>query len=125
MMKQSLKNLFSNHARVLGIDIFRTSHLRGQAWVTLETVSGATECLNKLQGFQLFEKAMRVQYAREDNDRVAKNEGTYVPKELKVAREKKEKDRQEKQAAKRAAAAAAEDDPASKKVRKNQKQTGA
>mmetsp|Transcript_20715 Transcript_20715/g.41441 ORF Transcript_20715/g.41441 Transcript_20715/m.41441 type:complete len:227 (+) Transcript_20715:84-764(+) len=117
MMKKSLKNLFSNHARVMGIDIFRTSHLRGQAWVTLETVSGATDCLSKLQGFMLFDKAMRVQYAKEDNDRVAKKEGTYVPKELKEAREKKEKQRQERLAAKRAKAAEAEDDPAAKKLK--------
>ena len=112
-MKQSLKNLFSPHARVLGIDIIRTTHLRGQAWITLETTAEATDCVSKLQGFKLFDKPLRVQYAKEDNDRVAKKEGTYVPKEVKAAREKKRKERESKVAAKQAAAAAA--DPAAKK----------
>eukprot|EP00519_Triparma_laevis_P014475 CAMPEP_0182492398 /NCGR_PEP_ID=MMETSP1321-20130603/1550_1 /TAXON_ID=91990 /ORGANISM="Bolidomonas sp., Strain RCC1657" /LENGTH=213 /DNA_ID=CAMNT_0024694869 /DNA_START=26 /DNA_END=664 /DNA_ORIENTATION=- len=103
LMMKSLKTLFASHGKVIAIDIIRSRHLRGQAWVTLESTDVATACMSKLQGFKLFEKAMRVQYAKEENDRVAKFEGTFVPKEVKAARAKKRKEREERLAAAKAA----------------------
>ncbi|GMH51358.1 hypothetical protein TL16_g00993 [Triparma laevis f. inornata] len=121
LMTKSLKTLFSSHGKVIAIDIIRSRHLRGQAWITLETTDVATACMSKLQGFKIFEKAMRVQYAKEENDRVAKFEGTFVPKEVKAARQKKRKEREEKIAA----AKAAEEEEGDAKKQKTEVSDGA
>jgi len=99
LMIKSIKALFSSHGQVVSIDIVRSKHLRGQAWVTLATQAEATEAMAKVQGFELFDKPVRCQYAKESNDRVSKSEGTFVPKDVKEKREKKRRDRMEKEAA--------------------------
>ncbi|GMH49937.1 hypothetical protein TrRE_jg13464 [Triparma retinervis] len=99
LMQKAIKTLFSSHGQVIAVDIVRTKHLRGQAWVTLGTQAEATEAMSKLQGFMLFDKPVRCQYAKESNDRVSKSEGTFVPKDVKEKRDKKRRERLEKEAA--------------------------
>ena len=107
LMLKTLRGLFNVHGQVIGVDIVRSKHLRGQAWVTFADQAAATEAMSKLQGFTVFDKPVRVQYAKESNDRVAKREGTFVPKEVKQKREKKRAERvlrekeKEEQASKR------------------------
>lgn len=58
----------------------RKDGLRGQAFVIFEDVQAATAALQKEQGFTFFGKDLKLAYAHEKSDRIAKKDGTYVPK---------------------------------------------
>ena len=58
----------------------RREGLRGQAWIIFDNVQSATAALQAENGFHFFGKDLKVQYARETSDRIAKRDGTYVPK---------------------------------------------
>ena len=58
----------------------RREGLRGQAWIIYDDVQSATAALQAEQGFAFFNKDLKLQYARETSDRIAKRDGTYVPK---------------------------------------------
>jgi RNA recognition motif-containing protein len=58
----------------------RREGLRGQAWIIFDSVQSATAALQAENGFHFFGKDLKVQYAKETSDRIAKRDGTYVPK---------------------------------------------
>jgi U2 small nuclear ribonucleoprotein B'' len=66
--------------QVLEIITLRRDGLRGQAWVIYEEVQAATVALQAENGFTFFGKDLQLAYAHETSDRIAKRNGTYVPK---------------------------------------------
>ncbi|KAA0188758.1 U2 small nuclear ribonucleoprotein B [Fasciolopsis buskii] len=54
--------------------------MRGQAFVVFDDVNSAATALRAMRGFPLYEKPMRIQFAKTDSDVVAKRKGTYVPR---------------------------------------------
>ncbi|TGZ75932.1 hypothetical protein CRM22_000108 [Opisthorchis felineus] len=62
----------------------RTLKMRGQAFVVFDDVNSATTALRAMQSFPLYEKPMRIEFAKGDSDIIAKRKGTYVarPKAL-------------------------------------------
>jgi U2 small nuclear ribonucleoprotein B'' len=80
LLRRALYSLFSRHGKVLEIVTLRRDGLRGQAWIIFEDVQAATAALKAEQGFTFFGKDLVMEYAREKSDRVAKQDGTYVPK---------------------------------------------
>lgn len=80
LLKRALYALCSRHGKVLEIIVLRRDGLRGQAWVIMEDVAAATAVLQAENGFTFFEKDLVIEYAREKSDRIARLDGTYVPK---------------------------------------------
>lgn len=80
LLKRALYSLFTRHGKVLEVVVLRREGLRGQAWVIFQDVTAATAALQKDQGFTFFGKDMMLEYAKEKSDRIAKRDGTYVPK---------------------------------------------
>ena len=66
--------------QVLEIIALRKNGLRGQAFVLFEDVQAATAALQAEQGFTFFGKDLKLAYAKEKSDRIAKRDGTYVPR---------------------------------------------
>jgi len=64
----------------------RREGLRGQAWIIFEDVSSATSALRAENGFTFFSRDIKVSYAREKSDRIAKQDGTFVPKDRRKKR---------------------------------------
>ena len=91
LLKRALYSLFTRHGKVLEVIVLRREGLRGQAWVVFEDIQAATAALQAESGFSFFGKDLILEYAREKSDRIAKREGTYVPK---AKRQKKSQDRQ-------------------------------
>jgi hypothetical protein len=89
--------------QVLEIITLRRDGLRGQAWVIFEDVQTATDALQKEQGFTLFGKDLKIAYANEKSDRIAKRDGSYIPK---AKRRKRKQDAADAAAAAAAAATA-------------------
>jgi U2 small nuclear ribonucleoprotein B'' len=90
--------------QVLEIIALRREGLRGQAWVVFDDVQAATAAIQAEQGFPFFGKDLQLAYASDTSDRIAKRNGTYVPK----AKRKKVEKPTSAEAAAAAAKAAAE-----------------
>ncbi|XP_038713193.1 U2 small nuclear ribonucleoprotein B'' 2-like [Tripterygium wilfordii] len=88
-LKRSLYCLFSQYGRILDVVALKTSKLRGQAWVAFSEVTAASNAVRQMQNFPLYEKPMRIQYAKSKSDCVAKADGSYVPREKKKKQEEK------------------------------------
>lgn len=58
----------------------RRQGLRGQAFIIFEDASSATAALQAEHGFTFFGKDLKLGYSKETSDRIAKRDGTYVPK---------------------------------------------
>lgn len=106
VLRRALHTLFHRHGKILEIIALRKDGLRGQAFVIFDSVASATAALQAEQGFTFFGKDLNIEYAREKSDRVAKKDGTYVPK-----------DRRAKREAAAAAIAAAEAERAAKRIK--------
>lgn len=72
-----------NNDQILDIIALRKDGLRGQAFILFEDVQSATSALKAEQGFTFFGKDLQLQYAKEKSDRIAKQDGTFVPKDRK------------------------------------------
>ncbi len=61
--------------------------MRGQAFVVFSEVNSARSALEAMRGFPLYEKPMRINFARSTSDVIAKRDGTFVerPKRVPVA----------------------------------------
>ncbi|VDP95436.1 unnamed protein product [Echinostoma caproni] len=79
-LKKSLYAVFVQFGRILDIITSKTHKMRGQAFVVFDDVNSAATALRAMRGFPLYEKPMRIQFAKVDSDVVAKRKGTYVPR---------------------------------------------
>ncbi|XP_065191845.1 U2 small nuclear ribonucleoprotein B''-like [Sycon ciliatum] len=110
-LKKSLFAIFSQFGEIVDIVALNNVKMRGQAFVVFREVRSATEAIRAMQGFPLFEKSMRIAYAKSKSDAIAKIEGTYVerPKVTKGEKRKAEEQAiQSRLAKKRMEAAAAQ-----------------
>ncbi|POS87937.1 hypothetical protein EPUL_000699 [Erysiphe pulchra] len=76
-LRRSLYILFSTYGTVLDVVALRTMKMRGQAHIVYRDIQTATIAMRELQGFELFGKEMRIQYARSKSDMIAKLDGTF------------------------------------------------
>lgn len=88
ILRRALHTLFSRHGKVTEIITLRKQGLRGQAWIIFSNVATATAALQAEQNFTFFGKNMTINYANEKSDRVAKLDGTFVPKDRRKKRER-------------------------------------
>lgn len=102
-LKKSLYAIFSQFGQILDILVARNIKMKGQAFVIFKEVNSASNALRSMQGFPFYDKPMRIQYAKQDSDIIAKMKGTYVERDRKKERIKKPKP--EGSGAKKAAAA--------------------
>lgn len=103
VLRRALHTLFGRHGKILEIITLRKEGLRGQAWVIFDSISSATAALQAEQNFTFFGKDLKVSYAREKSDRIAKRDGTFVP----MTKEKRMEEKKRRMEAEKSAAAAA------------------
>ena len=92
--------LFSQYGTILDIVAMKTFKTRGQAFIVYRDISSATLAVRNLQNRPIFDKPMRVQFAKDKSDAIAKLDGTY-PERYKRRRELREHQRIEEQERKR------------------------
>ncbi|KAG5064161.1 hypothetical protein JHK85_005344 [Glycine max] len=97
-LKRSLYCLFSQYGRILDVIALKTPKLRGQAWVCFSEVTAASNAVRQMQNFPFYDKPMalcvntlmqRIHYAKTKSDCIAKEEGSFVPREKKKKQEEK------------------------------------
>ncbi|KAK4525781.1 hypothetical protein GAYE_SCF16G3690 [Galdieria yellowstonensis] len=79
-LRQSLYEAFSQFGRIVDVVALKTTRMRGQAFIAFEDIASATNALRGLQGFLFYDKPMVIQYAKTKSDKIAKLEGTFVPR---------------------------------------------
>lgn len=87
LLRRALYALCSRHGKVLEIITLRREGLQGQAWVIMEDTPAATAVLQAENGFNFFGKDLVIEYARNKSDRIARRDGSYVPKAKRAKRE--------------------------------------
>lgn len=87
-LKKSLYAIFSQFGQILDILVARTMKMKGQAFVIFKEVNSASNALRSMQGFPFYDKPMRIQYAKQDSDIIAKMKGTYVERDRKKEKKK-------------------------------------
>ncbi|KPV72200.1 uncharacterized protein RHOBADRAFT_18444 [Rhodotorula graminis WP1] len=68
IMKESLKVLFREYGRVLGVTAHSNVRMRGQAFVTLDSKHAAAKAVYEVQKFPLYGRAMQLAFARTESD---------------------------------------------------------
>eukprot|EP00602_Paraphysomonas_sp_CaronLab_P007676 CAMPEP_0185024830 /NCGR_PEP_ID=MMETSP1103-20130426/8024_1 /TAXON_ID=36769 /ORGANISM="Paraphysomonas bandaiensis, Strain Caron Lab Isolate" /LENGTH=217 /DNA_ID=CAMNT_0027557895 /DNA_START=69 /DNA_END=722 /DNA_ORIENTATION=+ len=81
VLKRMLYALFSQYGKVIEIVACKGIKLRGQAWVVYQEITSATTALRRLQGFNFYDKPLRIAFAKQKSDIVAKKDGTFQPRQ--------------------------------------------
>jgi len=100
-LKSALYALASQYGTVLDIVARNTLKMRGQAFVVFRDVTSAVAAQRALNGKEFFEKPMRVQFARDKSDAIAKLDGSY-PERLRARQQQRTQRREEEERAKKA-----------------------
>lgn len=111
-LKQALYALAGQYGAVVDIVARSTLRTKGQAFVVFRDVSSAAAALRALHGRDLFDKPMRVQYARDRSDAALRtaDEGTSaaaaaaIAERVRIRQQRREQLRKQQQSAKRKAA---------------------
>ncbi|KAJ1637562.1 hypothetical protein T492DRAFT_950668 [Pavlovales sp. CCMP2436] len=80
-MKAALRTAFAPFGEVVDVNMRTAFRMRGQAFVSLESVEAAVKAVATMAGFELFGKFMDVTLARERSDTLTKADGTFIPRE--------------------------------------------
>jgi len=76
--KRALYALFATYGTVIDVIALRTNAMRGRAHVVFRDIASATNAMRQLQGFVLFDRALKIEYAKGKSDSIAKLDGTFV-----------------------------------------------
>lgn len=95
LLRRALYSLFTRHGKVQEVIVLRREGLRGQAWIIFDDVQSAAAALQAEQGFTLFGKDLVVEFSKAPSDRIARRDGTYVPKAKRVKTDENHDDENE------------------------------
>jgi RNA recognition motif-containing protein len=76
-LKKCLFAIFSKFGTILDIVALKNLRMRGQAFIIFESVDSASKALTSMQSFPLYEKPLRIQFAKSDSDIIARRKGTF------------------------------------------------
>jgi len=82
-LKKNLYALFSQFGPILEVIALKTLKMRGQAFIVFKDIGPATNAVRALQGFTIYGKPLRVNFAKTKSDAAARLDGTWKPKEKK------------------------------------------
>eukprot|EP00922_Rhytidocystis_sp_ex-Travisia-forbesii_P052054 GHVS01077265.1.p1 GENE.GHVS01077265.1~~GHVS01077265.1.p1 ORF type:complete len:394 (-),score=63.53 GHVS01077265.1:470-1522(-) len=95
-LKKHLNSIFKQFGEIREIIAMKSFWRRGQAWVVFRDKETAIKAMQGLQGFPLYNKPMRINFARTKSDIIAREDGTFEerqkgPKKPRAIREREEK----------------------------------
>lgn len=74
-LKEALTDIFSEYGNVIDIVAKKNLKAKGQAFIVYDDVEAAEDAIREVQGFELFEKPMVLDYARTRSDATVLREG--------------------------------------------------
>jgi len=72
IIKTTLRNLFKQYGPVLDVVAHRNIRMRGQAFVSFDSVETAYKALKEVKGFPLYAKPIQISFAKTRSDAVVK-----------------------------------------------------
>ncbi len=73
---EALREIFSEYGNVIDLVARKNMKAKGQAFVVFEDTEAATRAIEEVQGFELFEKPMKLDYARTRSDATVQKDGS-------------------------------------------------
>ncbi|CAF5127242.1 unnamed protein product, partial [Rotaria socialis] len=64
--------------KILDIVALKNLRMRGQAFIIFDKSDSAAQALTSMQSFPLYDKPLRIQFAKTDSDIVSKRKDTFV-----------------------------------------------
>ncbi|KAL8726396.1 MAG: hypothetical protein Q9166_006747 [cf. Caloplaca sp. 2 TL-2023] len=98
-LKEVLTETFSEYGNIIDLVAKKNLKAKGQAFVVFEDVEAAERAIKEVQGFELFEKPMLLDYAKTKSDATIQREGDEEEYELHKRRRLAEKERKQAQQA--------------------------
>jgi RNA recognition motif-containing protein len=74
-LKEALTEIFSEYGSILEIVAKTNLKAKGQAFIVFDNVESATRAIEEVNGFELFEKPMVLDYAKTRSDAIVLKEG--------------------------------------------------
>lgn len=75
-MKEALEEIFSEYGTIIDLVAKTNLKAKGQAFVVFDDVEAAERAIKEVQGFELFEKPMVLDYAKAKSDATVAREGS-------------------------------------------------
>ncbi|PGH36964.1 hypothetical protein GX50_00200 [[Emmonsia] crescens] len=98
-LKEALTEIFSEYGNIIDIVAKTNLKAKGQAFVVFDNVDSATRAIEEINGFELFEKPMVLDYARTRSDATVLKERGETELEAHKRRRLAEKERKQAQEA--------------------------
>ncbi|ORX75890.1 U1 small nuclear ribonucleo protein A [Anaeromyces robustus] len=76
-LRKALYYLFSQYGRVVDVVALKTIKMRGQAFIVYRDITEATKAMRSLQGFPLFDKPIKIDYAKTRSNKLNVLDGEY------------------------------------------------
>ncbi|KAK6531191.1 hypothetical protein TWF281_008016 [Arthrobotrys megalospora] len=95
VLTATLETLFSQYGTILEIVAKKNLRARGQAFVVFDSPEAAERAIKEVQGFNLFEKPMVLQYAKTKSDATVQSESSEAEYEAHKRRRLAEKERKQ------------------------------
>merc|ERR1711934_26101 len=78
-LKVVLRTIFKQFGEILEIVSMDSVRRRGQAFVVFESLDSAKEAKEKMQGFPIYDKPIKIAFAKKESDILARREGLAIP----------------------------------------------
>ena len=75
-MKEALSEIFSEYGNIIDLVAKTNLKAKGQAFIVFDDTESAERAIKEVQGFELFEKPMLLEYAKTRSDATVEKEGT-------------------------------------------------
>ena len=75
-LKEALSEIFSEYGSIIDIVAKKNLKAKGQAFVVFDETEAAERAIKEVQGFELFEKPMVLDYAKTKSDATVQREGS-------------------------------------------------
>ena len=75
-LKEALTEIFSEYGNVIELVAKTNLKAKGQAFIVFDETEAAERAIKEVQGFELFDKPMMLDYARTKSDATVQREGS-------------------------------------------------
>ena len=75
-LKEALSEIFSEYGNIIDLVAKRNLKAKGQAFVVFDEVEAAEKAIDEIQGFELFDKPMVLDYAKTKSDATVQRLGS-------------------------------------------------
>ena len=74
-LKEALTEIFSEYGNIIDLVAKKSLKAKGQAFIVFDDVQAAENAIEEIQGFELFDKPMMLEYAKTRSDATVEREG--------------------------------------------------